>query len=566
MIAPPVTINSLPPELLDHILDLVHGPSAHLNVDENDYLGNSDLLAASLVCQGWRESAQRRLCQDARIVLVFNDLCIMDPPTLLHPSRHLRLNMDRLMERLSFEGWWHRIVTDWMTTFGLQNPGLRTLHLTGKAQTYFNWVDFSLPSLAGLTHLEISMPDRLFLANMEGPISFQLRHLGLWLRSDPPAEGLVKALFTASRQTLRSLELCLYDNLEPGSPTYLSEDLPLVAPQLDKLSIDLRDSRSGPQVLVDLQKFVALQTFELVLSPHRPVEEGSALFINPYLDQLPSPSTLKTLTVGVADAARLFDLPTIFSHPSLSQLRRLVLPLLNDRDFKNIDGWQNFIEECERREVRVLYREELLESLKRSKVRVKEKREREEREKEVGALRERVDRLREEAEGLKIGLGGAGGGGGGREEEERRMRRIESVRKESERLDEDIREREEKEKERERVVRENVERAKAAISGRLEEGKKKVVVVDGIAQGSSKDLGWMMGDPLDPFASTAPRAVGAQTASAKGKGRALHPVNGAVRPSLILLLSLYVQASNPRLKKSRALTRFPSRLPPPPLP
>lgn len=161
------------------------------------------------------------------------------------------------------------------------------------------------------------------------------------------------------------------------------------------------------------------------------------------------------------------------------------------------------------------------ELLKRVKVRVKEKREREDREKEVNLLRARVDALRAEADQLRSSLGDGA-------DEHERAHRIDLVSRESEQLDADIRAREQREKDRDDEVRRSVERAKALVAAESRLPPAPAPTTAAFIQGSSKDLLRLRPDN-DPFASTAPRAVSPSPASAKGKGRALHPLNGAVR-------------------------------------
>ncbi|KAK4698308.1 hypothetical protein P7C70_g7974, partial [Phenoliferia sp. Uapishka_3] len=352
MTVPSVTIYSLPQELFDRILALVRSPIPPLS--EEWHIQNVDLLAASLVCRRFRSSAQYQLAHDARIILRLDETSLLRPPTLSHAVRHLWLEIkepgdDAACSEDDEAG----IATEWMASFVSANPGLQTLKFAG----YLYSSAFSLPGLApDLTHLDLGFPENIMDLNDEAlSIPFQLKHLGLWICDDAPCSSLLTAIFSTSQHSLRSLDLCLSvgpTKRNAGGALFLTTELPLVASKLETLSIRTT-ARCQSKSLVQLGGCIALKKLALSL-----VGNDNPSSLRPYLDQLPSPATLTT--VSITEIGQLSSLTAILEHPALSRLERLELPNLDGWSIeKTVDG-KVLMEVCDRREIKLYFIENLL--------------------------------------------------------------------------------------------------------------------------------------------------------------------------------------------------------------
>ncbi|KAL8287310.1 hypothetical protein RQP46_003762 [Phenoliferia psychrophenolica] len=310
------TIHSLAPELLDHILDLVRGPSVTSRFADA-VPKNSDLLSAALVCRLWAETAQRRvLWRDARIILDQTK-----PPLALpefkYPLNHLWIAVRAWLE---------------------DAPPVKSLCMTTeRVDAGPNWGFLQSPSLSGLTRLDLEYCEMVEEPiNTLEPFSLHLTHLGLAIYSIIPSAHLVRALFSASRTTLISLRLSISIQWEKEwtIETLLTEELAMVAPNLETLVIDFSCAHDNDQDYLNLRAFERLRVLNLDLRYKEYSESYNHLFpITPYLDQLSALHLpLKHLGVGITSPSHISDVADALSHSALDHLEILELTNLDESE------------------------------------------------------------------------------------------------------------------------------------------------------------------------------------------------------------------------------------------
>ncbi|KAL8287306.1 hypothetical protein RQP46_003758 [Phenoliferia psychrophenolica] len=360
------TIHSLAPELLDHILSLVCGPSIawrYIDAVPN----NSDLLSAALVCRSWAEAAQRVLWRDARITLDESEPS-EGIPKPKYPIKRMWIavrarNDGRQVEedQAKLNNAMTRQLTAWLE----DAPHVKSLCVTTRRGNEGpKWSFLQSASLSGLTRLDLE-----FYEEAEDPIEtltsfpFRLTQLGLAIYSAPPSSHLLRALFSASRTTLTSLRLSIsssHDNTWDDK-SLLSEEFILVGSILQKLVIEFSSSREDAQYL-DVGALVELKVLKLDLSYGEASQICGQLFsIRPYLDQLSKlPLQLKHLGASITDITHISDASDAISHSALDHLEVLELTNLDKSELGPVEGGAQLMDECERRSIRLVFRQDLL--------------------------------------------------------------------------------------------------------------------------------------------------------------------------------------------------------------
>ncbi|KAL8287257.1 hypothetical protein RQP46_003709 [Phenoliferia psychrophenolica] len=352
------TVHSVPPELLDHILDLVRPPSIAWR-DIDSVPNNSDLLSAALVCRSWAETAQRVLWRDARTIL---DQSRPDSalPKHKYPLKNLWIAVrGTAREHDQDQDTLNDAMTSLLTTWLDEAPHIMSLCMpTQRATAGPQWSILQSAALSDLTQLDLE-----YCENVQEPLEiltpfqFHLTHLGLTLYPSPPSSHLVRALFSASRDTLTSLRLSISSDEENDreARTLLKEELNMVASRLEKLVVDYTCHNDGAEYL-DLTALVGLKELGLLLS----FSDQSSLFgeyypVAPYLDQITAPSTLLILATYASDVKQ------VLAHSALDQLVRLEVIYTGEKPLEwEGEESKRLMEECEQRGIALVFREGLL--------------------------------------------------------------------------------------------------------------------------------------------------------------------------------------------------------------
>ncbi|KAL8287156.1 hypothetical protein RQP46_003608 [Phenoliferia psychrophenolica] len=294
------TKRSVPPEMLDKIFDFLRG-------------------------SGWRDVAHRLFWQDARITFD-HDKRPPRVPDMKHPINHLWIEYlgdgnPRTLEE--FMGWGYDsdsdseaervigndVATDWTMALLEMNPLLKTLCITTEMGISGpNWVFLRTPTLAGLKRLDLEFGNTVYEPrDVTSPFPFHLTHLGLTLYPRPVSSNLLRELFAASRNTLKSLRLTINCEQEWNEPALLHEGITLVSSIVETLVLEFRElwHKSDQSALVAVAAYPNIgdiiegqgmyPLFVIVAGTTDPILLLLADSSTPYTHTILSPSTWSTL-------------------------------------------------------------------------------------------------------------------------------------------------------------------------------------------------------------------------------------------------------------------------------
>ncbi|KAL8287186.1 hypothetical protein RQP46_003638 [Phenoliferia psychrophenolica] len=229
-----------------------------------------------------------------------------------------------------------------------------------------SWSFFRSNSLSGLKTLDLeyceSVRDPLDIAT---PFPFHLTHLGLYIYPTAPSSHLLKALFSSSRDTLKSLRLTLDCQQKWRDPHVLDEFLSLVT-DLERIDLDFRvlSSASDPTTQVatyaNLGPFTKLRHLGLLIPHPRFDEEIFSILFSICFQQLPPTATLTHLDVGIFKADRADFITSALALPALAELKRVDLVNLDRDGLEAKEAGVGLMEECEQRGVTLVFQQDLL--------------------------------------------------------------------------------------------------------------------------------------------------------------------------------------------------------------
>ncbi|BGP15371.1 hypothetical protein JCM10213_001437 [Rhodosporidiobolus nylandii] len=310
-------LDRLPPELLDHLLQLAAPPSSTLDEDI-ERSRRTTLRACALVCRHVSGVAQR---------LLWKDLALVAERDVAKVQQALQDEDDRQRAKST-----RTVFVDRKADFG----GLEALlpHLVGLLELSINrWYDeeqLSVAALASLANLRALETHGLTLkgdwAGARFPSLVRLRLDGVYLHADAFPLVFRQDAFPA----LRALELsCLYiqDDEEPaaGFPTL---PLPFLA-QLDMVSLYVGDLDVLPPSIFSSSTPVVLEVTSFRLQS--PQLAASVAAVQPRHIALRSvnskyPETSATLQQSLSALVRLCSLPSRLSSLHLPSSLRDILP------------------------------------------------------------------------------------------------------------------------------------------------------------------------------------------------------------------------------------------------
>ncbi|KAL8290204.1 hypothetical protein RQP46_003143 [Phenoliferia psychrophenolica] len=329
------TINNLPNETLYHIMEMLEPPSLPVWDMASEYElppGSYDSLrAAALVCSRWRDPAQRALFDSIRL----------DTGNVTRRQKFLRSPARARYRTRSLEVLGRALSTDWWLDVARATRGLEELSI--RTSIVSQWDLLSDTCFAGLKHLHLVRPEDFKDSTRLNPVlSMRLESLALWLYetvgSAKTSPAFVAALFTASSTSLQTLHLKIFNRESESS---IAPSFHLIASNLRSLILEsTHDVLEGHLDLLSActsLEHLALKRDAFEYESDIPNDcPASVLHMQAILEALPSPPTLRHLSLDLDERLDLVPIANLLKHPALGLLAKLGLPRMAVRDGKDV--------------------------------------------------------------------------------------------------------------------------------------------------------------------------------------------------------------------------------------
>ncbi|KAL8281411.1 hypothetical protein RQP46_006095 [Phenoliferia psychrophenolica] len=344
------TIDDLPYETLSLIMNYLKGPSSFWDTPRGRY---DALRAAALVCSRWRDPAQRALSKE--VVISQDDShrairFLASPAKPRHRTRSLcthGLPLIPLVKAVAV----------------MCYPAISNLEITGSKGDLLDWNGLSSTAFAGeLLDQGVSLKMRLSSLAMR-----------IQLDEGEGATNFLAALASSSQETLKTLRLDFYtsDSSKPPRVIYHRTDndkarLPTALRPLGTHIRFLILQSPWDNLEQNLNIFPVFQALESLSwhgsssQPLHPLLDVLMGGLHSILDAIPSPATLRHLSIGVGanDFALLLTFSQFLSHRALKLLTILDFPFLASATLAKRDLYYQSLaalmaRECEERGIKL---------------------------------------------------------------------------------------------------------------------------------------------------------------------------------------------------------------------